>query len=45
MSTCNAFRNSGYPVIEAPMPEDMQSLIAQLRAQKKDKETPTNLDE
>ncbi len=35
----------GYPVIEAPMPEDMQSLIAQLRAQKKDKETPTNLDE
>ncbi len=27
----------GYPTIEAPMPEDMQSLIAQLRAQKVDK--------
>ena len=26
----------GYPVIEAPLPEDMQSLVAQLRAQKKD---------
>ena len=29
----------GYPVIETPLPEDMQSLVAQLRAQKKDKET------
>lgn len=26
----------GYPVIEAPLPEDMQSLVAQLRAQSKD---------
>lgn len=26
----------GYPTIEAPLPEDMQSLVAQLRAQKKD---------
>ena len=25
----------GYPVIEAPLPEDMQNLIAQLRAQSK----------
>ncbi len=24
----------GYPTIEAPLPEDMQSLVAQLRAQK-----------
>ncbi len=30
----------GYPVIEAPLPEDMQSLVAQLRAQKADKPTP-----
>ena len=29
----------GYPVIEAPLPEDMQSLVAQLRAQKADKPT------
>ncbi|MGB8696920.1 MULTISPECIES: RluA family pseudouridine synthase [Acinetobacter] len=28
----------GYETIEAPLPEDMQSLVAQLRAQKKDKE-------
>ncbi|MCW8039580.1 MULTISPECIES: RluA family pseudouridine synthase [Acinetobacter] len=27
----------GYPAIEAPLPEDMQSLVAQLRAQKADK--------
>jgi 23S rRNA pseudouridine955/2504/2580 synthase len=27
----------GYPVIEAPLPEDMQSIVAQLRAQKADK--------
>ena len=27
----------GYPVIEAPLPEDIQSLVAQLRAQKADK--------
>ncbi|MGE8540712.1 RluA family pseudouridine synthase [Acinetobacter sp. ANC 3813] len=27
----------GYAVIEAPLPEDMQSLVAQLRAQKADK--------
>ncbi len=31
----------GYPVIEAPLPEDMQSLVAQLRAQKADKQTAT----
>ena len=28
----------GYAPIEAPLPEDMQSIVAQLRAQKKDKE-------
>lgn len=27
----------GYPAIEAPLPEDMQSLVAQLRSQKADK--------
>jgi len=30
----------GYPTIEAPLPEDMQSLVAQLRAQKADKVVP-----
>lgn len=29
----------GYAMIEAPLPEDMQSLVAQLRAQKADKPT------
>jgi 23S rRNA pseudouridine955/2504/2580 synthase len=31
----------GYPVIEAPLPEDMQSIVAQLRAQKADKPAVT----
>jgi len=36
----------GYPTIEAPLPEDMQSLVAQLRAQKADKVvTPAEDDE
>jgi len=26
----------GYETIEAPLPEDMQNIVAQLRAQKKD---------
>ena len=29
----------GYAMIEAPWPEDMQSLVAQLRAQQADKPT------
>ncbi|BCU65987.1 hypothetical protein F941_00361 [Acinetobacter bouvetii DSM 14964 = CIP 107468] len=35
----------GYPAIEAPLPEDMQSLVAQLRAQKADKPAVKDDDE
>ena len=35
----------GYAPIEAPMPEDMQSLIAQLRAQKADKVVASDVDD
>ncbi len=35
----------GYPVIEAPLPEDMQSIVAQLRAQKADKPVVASDDE
>ncbi|MGE8539604.1 MAG: RluA family pseudouridine synthase, partial [Acinetobacter sp.] len=35
----------GYPTIEAPLPEDMQSLVAQLRAQKADKVVAPEVDD
>lgn len=35
----------GYPVIEAPLPEDMQSIVAQLRAQKADQVITPDVDD